>query len=580
MFQSSMTFPKQTVLAKTFSLNLKANDPSSRRRIETQLLHYDGRFWRGYTYAWNDEQTDAELVEPHGREMSFSVTDAAAASGRRDQTWHFPSRVECARCHNQWAEYALAFNIRQLNRDVTIGGHAGAQLDHFKDIGLVELPEPELPIVSKKPAQASAVSLSHFENPYRESADINRRARSWLHVNCAHCHRTGGGGAAYLELREELPLEGLKVLDVKPTQGTFEIADSRILSPGNPYRSTLYYRVSKTGSGRMPHIGSDVVDERGVKLIHDWIEQLPVQYDAATLLKKLKELDDAPAEAGDQAESATRLLRLTQEAANQRRAAALKAAGKDDVPTDPAEITDTDRKAAATLDQRQAQGRKAQRAKDRAATIKSLLSSTSNALVLARAVLKHELSPSIREQAFEAGAARPEPQVRDLFEQFLPAERRVKRLGASVRPKDLLALKGDAARGRELFFNTTGIACKNCHRIGEVGSKLGPELTLIAKKNSRAQILDSILEPSKQIDPKYVSYVVQTSDGKVLTGLLTDRNPREIVLRNGKNEEVRIPADSVEEIAPQRLSIMPELLLKDMTAEQVGDLLEFLATLK
>ena len=209
-----------------------------------------------------------------------------------------------------------------------------------------------------------------------------------------------------------------------------------------------------------------------------------------------------------------------------------------------------------------------------------MLASTSNALVLARAVLKHELSPSIREQAFEAGAARPEPQVRDLFEQFLPAERRVKRLGASVRPKDLLALKGDAARGRELFFNTTGIACKNCHRIGEVGSKLGPELTLIAKKNSRAQILDSILEPSKQIDPKYVSYVVQASDGKVLTGLLTDRNPREIVLRNAKDEEVRVPADSVEEIAPQRLSIMPELLLKDMTAEQVGDLLEFLTTLK
>ena len=96
----------------------------------------------------------------------------------------------------------------------------------------------------------------------------------------------------------------------------------------------------------------------------------------------------------------------------------------------------------------------------------------------------------------------------------------------------------------------------------------------------KAQILDSILEPSKQIDPKYVSYVVQTSDGKVLTGLLTDRNPREIVLRNAKDEEVRIPADAVEEIAPQRQSIMPELLLKDMTAEQVGDLLEFLATLK
>ena len=108
---------------------------------------------------------------------------------------------------------------------------------------------------------------------------------------------------------------------------------------------------------------------------------------------------------------------------------------------------------------------------------------------------------------------------------------------------------------------------------------MGPELTVIARKNSRAQILDSILEPSKVIDPKFISYVIHTHDGKVHIGLLVDRSQSEVILRNAKDEVIRIAAEDIDEISPQRQSMMPELLLKDMTAEQVGDLIEYLATL-
>ena len=71
----------------------------------------------------------------------------------------------------------------------------------------------------------------------------------------------------------------------------------------------------------------------------------------------------------------------------------------------------------------------------------------------------------------------------------------------------------------------------NCHRIAGVGSTLGPDLSEIGKKYTRAQILESILEPSKFIDPKYVTYLVETTDGKVLTGLLAAKTDNEVVLR-------------------------------------------------
>src|SRR5262249_37490205 len=153
-----------------------------------------------------------------------------------------------------------------------------------------------------------------------------------------------------------------------------------------------------------------------------------------------------------------------------------------------------------------------------------------------------------------AAIARPEPQVRDLFERFVPDEQRVKRLGSVIKPEQILALKGDGGRGKDLFFKSAGLQCINCHRIAGTGSTLGPDLTQIGKKYTRAQILESILEPSKSIDPKYVTYLVETTDGRVQTGLLAEKNSKEVVLRNAGDKEIRIPADKVERLVPQKTS--------------------------
>ena len=102
----------------------------------------------------------------------------------------------------------------------------------------------------------------------------------------------------------------------------------------------------------------------------------------------------------------------------------------------------------------------------------------------------------------------------------------------------------------------------------------------IAEKYNPAQLLESILEPSKRIDPKYVTYLAETNEGRLLTGLLVKKDAQEVVLKDAQNKLIRIRPEQIEQLVPQRLSLMPELLLRDMTAQQVADLLAYLSSLK
>src|SRR6185437_13416297 len=98
--------------------------------------------------------------------------------------------------------------------------------------------------------------------------------------------------------------------------------------------------------------------------------------------------------------------------------------------------------------------------------IDALLTSTSTALHLMRAVDEGKLPANVRAAVVARAAQSETTEVRDLFERFLPAEKRIKRLGSIIRPEKILALKGDGARGRKLFFEASGVQCRNCHRIG------------------------------------------------------------------------------------------------------------------
>jgi hypothetical protein len=110
---------------------------------------------------------------------------------------------------------------------------------------------------------------------YRDvSQSLDLRARAYLHANCSHCHRKWGGGNAEFQLLSTLPLSETGAVNTIAGQGRFDLADPRVLVPGSPDRSLVFYRMQKLGLGRMPHVASNVVDTEAVALIRQWIEQL------------------------------------------------------------------------------------------------------------------------------------------------------------------------------------------------------------------------------------------------------------------------------------------------------------------
>jgi putative heme-binding domain-containing protein len=147
-------------------------------------------------------------------------------------------------------------------------------------------------------------------------------------------------------------------------------------------------------------------------------------------------------------------------------------------------------------------------------------------------------------------------------------------------PSTILATVGDASRGRQLFFETASVQCKNCHRIDGAGSLMGPDLSNIGRKYTKAQLLDQILDPSRIIEPRYVAYVARLEDGRSLTGMLVDRTPEFLTLRDAKGDVTRLDSEQLESLAPLRQSLMPDLQLRDLSLEQIADLLAYLADRK
>jgi putative heme-binding domain-containing protein len=103
-------------------------------------------------------------------------------------------------------------------------------------------------------------------------------------------------------------------------------------------------------------------------------------------------------------------------------------------------------------------------------------------------------------------------------------------------------------------------------------------LTKIGKLRARDDLLDSLLAPSRRVEAKYATYVAQTVDGLVMTGLLVSRDEGSLVIRDNEGRETKVKPSQVEEIRPSPTSLMPEGQMASLTAQQAADLIEYLAT--
>ena len=289
-------FPNQTVLIKSFALDTE----KGRRWVETRFLTKQDGEWYGYSYKWNDAQTDADLVPAGGLDVTYR---------EGGKPWHFPSRAECMVCHSRAANFVLGPSEAQMNRDHDYGGVKDNQLRVLEHLGLFKLGsefedwksqvrddakakglgDKEIDkYVEKQTASqgqrqpAGSPSLLAFApekykrlaDPYDKSQNLDRRARSYLHANCSHCHIEAGGGNAQMNLDFTTPKDNTKIFDVKPVHHTFGIPEARLIAPGHPERSVILKRISDRGEGHMPPLATNEVDREAVELLREWIEKM------------------------------------------------------------------------------------------------------------------------------------------------------------------------------------------------------------------------------------------------------------------------------------------------------------------
>ncbi len=131
-----------------------------------------------------------------------------------------------------------------------------------------------------------------------------------------------------------------------------------------------------------------------------------------------------------------------------------------------------------------------------------------------------------------------------------------------------------------IFTANPAAQCKTCHKLGDVGQNVGPDLTKIGTKYTKPALLDQILEPSKTIDSAIRRLPAGDQGRPRLERAGRGENQSAVVLKDAQGKTINVPGAEVEQLVPQSRSLMPELLLRDLTAQQVADLLEFLTTLR
>jgi len=238
-----LDLPKGGVAVKEFS--------SDGKRIETRFLrhHTDGT-WSAATYEWNDDQTDALLLE--------TAKEKTLPNG---QTWSFPGRVQCFVCHTAAAGITLGTESLQLNGDFDYArGQRTNQLTTLAAIGYLDR-ALDLTTTPRLPRLTSG-------------APVEDRARAYLHANCSNCHRDGGGTGAPMDFRFGLPRSALKGCAVSGNSGG---RGTYLLDPGHPELSVIAQRMKSRGTvgyGPMPPLATNRPDDEAAGVLDEWITSL------------------------------------------------------------------------------------------------------------------------------------------------------------------------------------------------------------------------------------------------------------------------------------------------------------------
>ena len=253
------TLPSGAIWIKHFELELEKGNPASRRRLETRVLvkNETSQGLYGVTYRWGDSMDNATLVPDEGATTTFEIREG---NGTRVQTWNYPARNDCLKCHTPSGGHALGFNCAQLNRDFRYPLSRTNQVIALRDAGYLDGPFEE------------AHTMPRMVDPGDTNWSREYRVRSYLAANCANCHNASGVERARwnASIHTPLPETGMingELLDF------FGNAENRVVKPGDPERSVLLTRMKQLGQGHMPPLGSSVVHDEAIDLIEAWVRE-------------------------------------------------------------------------------------------------------------------------------------------------------------------------------------------------------------------------------------------------------------------------------------------------------------------
>lgn len=255
------SFPAGTVFVKNFDLSINETNPALRRRLETRLLARDTNgYVYGATYKWRPDLSDADIVLT-STNADITIT---TATGTRTQTWFYPGRQDCLRCHTRPAGGVLGVKTRQLNGDFTYAatGVTDNQIRAWNHVGLFSSPVSDAAI----PGFTQLVPVTDT------IATVEFRSRSYLDANCSHCHRPGGANARF-DARIDTPLASQGLIN-GTALNALGIAGAKILVPGETNRSVLFLRDSALGAIQMPPLAKNVVDADAMAVLAQWINSL------------------------------------------------------------------------------------------------------------------------------------------------------------------------------------------------------------------------------------------------------------------------------------------------------------------
>lgn len=237
-------YPVGSVLIKEFLLGGE--------KIETRLLmKNDIDTWNGYTYEWNETQTEAHLL-PSGKTV---VTEGIH--------YQIPNRVQCQNCHNSSINGAIGPEFVQLNFETEYkDGVKENQIAYLTDIGYLE---------------SSAIDkineLTVLPDYHDAAIENEQRVGSFVHSNCAYCHNPTGSARGDIDFSWPIK-EQWNACNKDPQISTLGIPDAKLIFPGQPEKSIIYKRLNTTESYQMPPIGRSTIQHEVVDLLSLYINNV------------------------------------------------------------------------------------------------------------------------------------------------------------------------------------------------------------------------------------------------------------------------------------------------------------------